>query len=87
MKYLIITSLIMGELILGGRQLDAADAAKFDFSLGMPQVIDDSTTTCNNQATIRYDFSLGMPDEVFDATATCTIAGAAAGEDFFIIIE
>ena len=50
------------------------DSARFDFSNGQPTIVDDTTTTCNNTATIRYDFSNGQPTGVFDTTATCTTA-------------
>lgn len=56
------------------------DAARFDFSGGVPAITSDNTTTCNNQATARFDFSGGVPAIVYDATATCT---AAAGGDSF----
>lgn len=54
------------------------DSARFDFSNGQPTTVDDTTVTCNNQATIRYDFSSGQPTGVFDTTATCTATGIEA---------
>jgi len=48
------------------------DAARFDFSAGVPAIVSNNTSTCNNAATVRYDFSGGVPAQVFDATATCT---------------
>lgn len=57
-----------------------ADAARFDFSLGVPAITADNTNTCNNQATARFDFSLGTPSVVYDATATCTAAAPASGD-------
>lgn len=50
------------------------DAARFDFANGAPTIIDDTTSACNNQATIRYDFADGQIAQVFDTTATCTSA-------------
>ncbi len=51
------------------------DASRFAFSAGQPMIVDDTTSTCNNQATIRYDFTSRQPTGVFDSTATCASAG------------
>lgn len=66
---LVILSIPLGAIAL--------DSARFDWSLGTPSVVDDSTTSCNNQATVRYDWTLGVPDSVYDSTATC--AGGGGG--------
>lgn len=77
--------LIIIILILFGLSLDtiteAADSARFDWSQGRPKVMDNPTSTCNNQATIRYSWSMGQPTPVFDATATCTSSTFVAGNN------
>lgn len=53
------------------------DAHREDWSGGQPSVVDNSTTTCNNTATVRYDWSSGVPTEVIDSTATCASVASA----------
>jgi hypothetical protein len=50
---------------------------RFDWSLGQPTIVDDSTSACTDTAVARFDWVLGQPAIVHDATANCT---AAAGE-------
>src|SRR3990172_12410072 len=70
MKYII--SLLLG--LFFATIVYAADSSRFDWTLGSADVVVDTTTTCNNQATIRYAWSLGQPHPVHDATATCNSA-------------
>ena len=60
---------------------------RFDWSLGTPSIVDDSTSACNDTAVARFDWSLGQPTIVHDATANCTAAAAvgAASSDALII--
>lgn len=55
------------------------DAARFDFQADMPAVVDDTTSTCNQTATVLYDFPIGIPGTTFDTTATCTAVVVATG--------
>jgi hypothetical protein len=65
------------------------DATRFDFTQGAPATTDDTTTTCNNQATARYDFTAGVPAPMLDTTATCTAAAPSTniGDPIIIIFE
>lgn len=64
----------------------SGDSAKFDFSAGQPTTVDDTTSTCNNTATIRYDFTSGQPTGVLDTTATCTAVVANTVDASYIIL-
>jgi len=71
MKYLLlILPLIF--LLPSSAGAVSGDSARFDYSNGAPTTVDNSTSLCNNQATIRYDFTGGKPTPVLDTTATCT---------------
>lgn len=59
----------------------AENEAVFDFSLGVPMVMEDATSVCTDTATVRYEFTYGTPSPVFDATANCTAAGGAVVPD------
>lgn len=86
MKYIIFTILI--SFLLIPTHIDAANDSRFDWTLGQPAVMEDTTAICSDTATIRYDWVLGQPAPVFNATANCTSAEppATGGEELFIII-
>lgn len=46
--------------------------SRFDFTVGQPGVVADTTDACTNQAVARFDFSVGQPGVVYDLTAVCT---------------
>lgn len=73
MKYLLII-LPLFFLLPSSAGAVTGGSARFDFTNGQPAVVDNQTSTCNNQTTVRYDFTLGTPSPVFDTTATCTAA-------------
>jgi len=58
--------------------LIAANNARFDFTQGAPTVMEDTTSTCTDTATVRYDFTNGDPTPVFDSTANCTAASGVS---------
>ena len=60
---------------------------RFDWSLGTPTIVDDSTSTCNDTAVARFDWSLGQPTIVHDATANCTAAAAGVASSDALIID
>lgn len=74
MRYLLLAILF---LIPTTALAITGDSSRFDFTNGQPAVVDDTTTTCDDTATIRYDFTSGVPTGVFDATANCVLAAQA----------
>lgn len=66
MKYLLLLVLIASPL-----SVSALDTSAFDFVNGQPGIQDDTSVTCNNQATIVYDFVNGQPGQQYDTSATC----------------
>jgi len=76
MKYLL---LIIVFLLPAQALAITGDAVRFDFSAGQPSIVDNTTSTCNNTATVMYAFSAGQPAQVFDSTATCTAEEPATG--------
>lgn len=76
MKYLLLV-LPLVFLLPASAGAVTGGSARFDFTNGQPAVVDNQTSTCNNQTTVRYDFTWGTPSPVFDTTATCTAAAAA----------
>lgn len=81
MRYLLIIILLLIPINLFAV---TGEDARFDWVLGQPAIVDDSTSACTDTAVARFDWVLGQPSVVFDATATCTAAVAAAavgGED------
>lgn len=80
MKYLLLAIVILSPL-----SVLALDTSAFDFVNGQPTIQDDTSVTCNSQATIAYDFIDGQPGAQYDTTATCNVAAAAsrAVDDIF----
>ena len=75
MKFLILT--ILFSFFLTGIWLQAR-AARFDWTLGEPSVVEDITSGTSDDDT-RYDWTLGQPDTVFDATFVAD-TGVTAGD-------
>lgn len=74
MRYLLVIAVFLFPF---GAMAAAGDGNRTDFQAGVPAVVDDTTTACNNQATVRYDFQAGQVELVIDTTATCTAAVSA----------
>lgn len=72
MKYLAIILALSVFALPFSAFATTGDSARFDFTQGVPTIVDNTTSTCNNMATVMYSFTQGVPTEVFDATATCT---------------
>lgn len=53
----------------------ALDSSRFQWGDSKIGVVDDSTTTCDNQATVRYGWGMSKLRPVYDSTATCSVAG------------
>lgn len=79
MKHLLLLILPLLSLLPSQALAITGDSAIFDFSKGAPIVADNTTSTCNDTATVRYDFSAGQSVPVFDTTANCTATPAAGG--------
>lgn len=80
MRYIILLIVVVS---LGwGVKVYALDSAGFDYANGVPSITDDTTTTCNNQATVAYEYANGVPSQVFDTTATCNVAVATGGATY-----
>jgi hypothetical protein len=61
-------AVILGIIVFAGLY-SIASAARFDFVLGEPAVVEDGTVGDTFEQS-REDFTLGEPSIVFDATAT-----------------
>lgn len=77
MRYLLFIPILLVALAypFSPAQAVTGEQARFDWNLGTPSVVDDTTTTCDNQSVARFDWSLGQPGVVYDSTATCTSGG------------
>ena len=73
MRYLIFTILILSITSVAY----ATNDARFDFSIGQPEVVENATSATGNCA-IRYDFSRGQPMQMYDATASCPASATAS---------
>lgn len=78
MRYLVFTLIIFSGLFMGSTELDAA---RFDWSLGKPVVVDDGDNTTHGT---RFDWSLGKPVVVReDETAAPVAAAETPPQDVF----
>ena len=68
MRYLILIALILAGIVWAFAN---AEAARFEYGNGQPNVMDDGVVGDTLQQ-IRYDFSSGRPAQVFDTTAVDT---------------
>jgi len=80
MRYLIFALIIFSGTVFGGTELDAA---RFDWSLGQPTIVDDNDNTTHGT---RYDWSLGQPTIVREEeTAAPAPAAAAVQSEFWFL--
>lgn len=76
MKYIFLCLLIIPLLLFAAY----IQAARFDWSLGTPTIVDDNDNTTNG---VRYDWSLGLPTIVRTAPDDAPPPSTDQTEDFW----
>lgn len=79
MRYLLLIPILALALMPSKAVAITGQDVEFLPGLGVPELMADTTASCNNQARVLYMPGMGIPEAVFDTTATCASAGGGGG--------